>query len=397
MIYLDNAATTPLDPRVFEEMIPFFTSLYGNPGSIHSMGVSVKHAVDTARERVASLICARPEEIVFTSGGTESNNLAIIGLAEYMDFCVPGCDKYIAVSNIEHESVRCAAAKIATLSGLNLAYRGISLVPIKVSKDGIIKTESIEEIIDVGTGLVSVMCVNNETGSINDIAAIGNMCKSRGVFFHTDCVQAAPFMDLDVRKIECDLMSLSSHKLHGPKGVGALYVQSSVPIYSQICGSPTQEFGVRGGTLNVPGIVGFGKACELAEQELQQRRAYTLFHKRRFFEVLRSKLGQYGMEHIMHVNGNPPGAPGGILNLRFDGVDGETLLLYLNAREIYVSSGSACHAQEQKPSEVLKAMGLTDEQAHQSIRFSFSCDKLMPEEADKAAEIVAESIKDLVK
>ena len=388
MIYLDNAATTPLDPRVFEEMRPYFSELYGNPGSTHSMGVAAQRAVDTARERVASLICARPEEIVFTSGGTESNNLAIAGMSEFL---YRNDKKHIAVSAVEHASVRGAAGRIKSLAP------DMIVKIIMPEKDGAVSAESVGDIITNGACFVSVMCVNNETGVVNDIAAIGDLCRSNGVYFHTDCVQAAPFMDLDVRKIECDLMSLSSHKLHGPKGVGALYVQSTVPLYTQICGSPKQEFGLRGGTLNVPGIVGFGKACELAKEELQQRRAYTLFYKRRFFEMLRSKLEQYGMEQIMHVNGNPPGAPGGILNLRFDGVDGETLLLYLNAKEVYVSSGSACHAHEQKPSEVLKAMGLTDEQAHQSIRFSFSCNELMSEEADEAAAIVAESIKDLVK
>ena len=386
MIYLDNAATTPLDPRVFEEMQPYFLENYGNPGSVHSMGASAKRAVDTAREQVAELICARPEEIVFTSGGTESNNLAVAGMSEFL--YING-KKHIAVSAVEHASVRAAAVRVKTLAP------DMVVKAIMPEKDGTVSTQGVGDVITNGAGFVSVMCVNNETGAINDVEAIGELCQSNGVYFHTDCVQAAPFMELDVRKIGCDLMSLSSHKLHGPKGVGALYVQSAVPLYTQICGSPQQEFGLRGGTLNVPGIVGFGKACELLKQDLKRRSEYTLRLKQDFYVILKIVLADNGIEGIMHVNGNLPDAPGGILNLRFDGIDGETLLLYLNANGIFASAGSACNAQEQEPSGVLKAMGLTDEEAFQSVRFSFADQDLTVGLTGEAALVTGRAIIEL--
>ena len=395
MIYLDNAATTPVDPRVYEEMRPFFTELYGNPNSMHVIGGFAKSAVQKARERVANLICASPEEIIFTSGGTEANNLAIAGMAEYIDISVPDAYKNIAISDTEHSSIKCSARRIETLSNLDLSFRGFSTSTIGAANDGTIPVANVREAIYNGACFISVMFVNNETGAINDICSIGELCSNNDVFFHTDCVQAAPFMEIDVNRFKCDALSLSSHKLHGPKGVGALYLNKEAVIFQQICGG-NQEYGIRGGTLNVPGIVGFGKACEIAKIEMELCNKRLINQKQKFMEVLASRLESYGIRNIFHINGNSVENRGGILNITFDGIDGETLMLYLSANNVCISTGSACNSGKQKPSETLLAMGLTEEQAHQSVRFSFSSMADNTKDVEDAACIVSEAIKFLL-
>lgn len=385
MIYLDNAATTAVDPLVFEAMRPYFTTAYGNPGSVHSAGRLAKQAVDIAREQVAKLINARHEEIVFTSGGTESNNLAVKGMSEYL---LKTGKKHIVSSASEHASVR------AAIDAVCAQPNGFSAMFVPSDEHGVTPVSKVRSAISDRTGLVSVMAVNNETGAVNDVSGVGALCESNGVFFHTDCVQAAPFMELDVRRIGCDMLSISSHKLHGPKGVGALYVGPSVPLFPLISGSTSQESGLRGGTLNVPGIVGFGMACELARRNLDRNASAVMRLKNGFFEGLRTELKAHGIADRVHVNGSRPLSPGGILNLRFDGIDSETLVLCLSARGVCVSAGSACHAQEQTPSLALTSMGLSGEEAFSSVRFSFSHNNEF-DEIEQAAKVTAGAVHEL--
>jgi len=373
-IYMDNHATTPVDPRVLEAMMPFFGAKFGNAASRnHSFGWEAEQAVETAREQIAKLIGATAKEIIFTSGATESNNLAIKGIAEmYRER-----GNHIITQATEHKAV------LDTCKRLEKAGCKVTYLPVKA--DGLIDLEQLKAAFTDKTILVTIMMASNEIGVIQPVEEIGKMCHERGVIFHTDAVQAVGKVPVDVQKMNIDVLSLSGHKIYGPKGVGALYVRRRNPrvqISEQINGGG-HERGMRSGTLNVPGIVGLGKACELCgeEMEAETKRLTELrdYMKNKF----ESKLD------YVHVNGNMEHHLPGNLNMSFVYVEGESLLMGIN--DIAVSSGSACTSATLEPSYVLKALGLGDDVAHSSIRFGlgrFNTKAEVDYVSDKLIEVV---------
>lgn len=352
-IYLDNSATTPADPRVVEAMIPYFTNVFGNAASrSHSFGWAAEEAVDYAREQVATLIGANEKEIIFTSGATEAINLAIKGVADM--YARKG--NHIITANTEHKAVL-DTCKYLQKHGIDVTY-------LKVGEDGLINLEELQNAMTDKTILVSIMMVNNEIGVIQPIAEIAKIAHSKGALFMTDATQAAGKLPIDVVKMGIDLLSFTAHKMYGPKGVGALYVRRKNPrvkVTAQIDGGG-HERGMRSGTLNVPGIVGFGKACELARTDMAQD-AERIAYLRNKLETELSKLEE------SYVNGNTQHRSPYISNISFKYVEGEGLMMGFN-KDIAVSSGSACTSASLEPSYVLKALGLDDELAHSSIRFS---------------------------
>ena len=351
-IYMDNHATTPLDPRVLEAMMPYFTTVFGNAASRnHSFGWEAEKAVETAREQIARLIGATSKEIIFTSGATESNNLAIKGIAEmYRER-----GNHIVTQVTEHKAV------LDTCKRLEKHGYRVTYLPVKA--DGLIDLEDLKRAMDDKTILVTIMAANNEIGVLQPIAEIGKLCHEKNVLFHTDAVQAVGKVPIDVIADNIDVLSLSGHKIYGPKGVGALYVRRRNPrvqIAAQIDGGG-HERGMRSGTLNVPGIVGLGKACEIAQQEMKAEAAHLTALRDRLKNKLESELD------YVHVNGSMEHHLPGNLNMSFVYVEGESLLMGIN--DIAVSSGSACTSATLEPSYVLKALGLGDDVAHSSIRF----------------------------
>lgn len=380
MIYLDNASTTSIDPRVLDAMLPYLREDYGNPGTPYGLGHRAKDAVENARAQVAGMIGANPGQIIFTSGGTEANNLVFAGTEHYLK---SDHRTHIITTKTEHESVLRSVEDLCFDRGFTA-----SLLEPQLEN---IKADMVRMILHPDTGLVSVMHTNNETGCEYNAKNIGELCVEKNILFHTDCVQAAGTKKLDVDELKCDFMSLSSHKIHGPKGVGALFAKDKAVLNPLIHGGSKQEFGLRGGTENVAGIVGFGKACEIVADEFDEIRwqideLYGKFHWR-----LAEKLADKGLSAVFHVNGGffIPGNK--VINLRFDGVDGETLVLYLAQKGVCVSAGSACSDLEQKPSHVLTAMGLSDEEARSSIRVSFSRMNTV-EEVEAAACIIVDAV-----
>ena len=359
LIYLDNAATTKIDPRVLDEMMPYLKDEYGNPGGVYSLGRRAQCAVETARNHVASLIGAEPDQIIFTSGGSEANNLAVKSFLGVID------DEEIITDEAEHDSL------LNAVDDVDIWHKA-KYVPVGLN--GSIEFSAFCDRITENTKYASIMCMNNETGAVNPIEDIGRVCAENGILFHTDCVQAAGSVELDVKKFNCDFMSISSHKIHGPKGVGALFVRNKLLCNPLINGGSAQEFGLRGGTENVAGIVGFGKACEILRNNFAEYSAYTSSLKQMFYKTLVSELSlqRHGFADIIHVNGPDVNSVGKTINLRFDGVDGQTLLLMLDAEGICVSAGSACTSRENNPSHVLVAMGIPDDDARNSVRISFS-------------------------
>ncbi len=350
-VYLDYAATTPVDPLVAEEMARHLTidGVFGNPASrTHGYGWQAEAAVENARRQVAELIHADPREIVWTSGATESDNLAIKGVVE-------ASGSHIVTSTIEHKAV------VDTCKWLE--QRGVEVTWLAPQADGRISLESVAAALKENTRLVSLMMVNNELGCITDIQSIGALLRQRGVLFHVDAAQAAGKMPLDVASLNVDLLSLSAHKVYGPKGIGALYVRRSpdVQVQAQMHGGG-HERGMRSGTLATHQIVGMGKAFELAGKSLEAEMTRL--------EQLRTKFldGLGGLEGV-HFNGNPECRVPGIVNLSFEGVEAESLMLGL--RNLAVSSGSACASATVEPSFVLRGIGLSDELAHRALRFSF--------------------------
>lgn len=360
-IYLDNAATTRVAPEVLEAMLPYFSESYGNAGSIHHAGRKAASAVDLARKQVASFMGTTPEHIIFTSGGSESNNMVFKGLR---DSLLESGKTHIIVSAIEHDSVLRAAESL-TKDGFDITY-------VQPDATGVISPKLIEEALRANTGLVSVMYANNEMGAVNDISEIGGICKKHSVFFHTDCVQAAGQYPIEVDNMGIDFASVSGHKIHAPKGVGALYVRDT-KLAPLICGGAEQEYGLRGGTENVPGIVGLGVACDIISGSMKEDVTQMSTLKQRFYMTLCEELRERGEDAgIVHINGMSVIHPGKLLNMTVDGVDGETLLLMLDANGVCVSAGSACRNHEAEPSHVLMAMGLDKEAARNSVRISFS-------------------------
>lgn len=379
MIYLDSAATTKIAPEVLSAMMPYLTDEYGNAGTLYSLGRSAAEAAQKAREQVATLFGCTPDHVVFTSGGSESNNTVFKGLRHKL---TEQGKKHLIVSAIEHDSVLWAAEAL-TKDGFYITY-------IKPSSDGRISPKAVEAAIQEDTGLVSVMFTNNETGVTNDINEIGRICRQSEVLFHTDCVQAAGQYPLSVYKNDVDFASISSHKIHGPKGVGALYIREP-SIMPLVCGGSEQEFGLRGGTENVAGIVGLGAAAEIAVTNMQKDIIMVSMAKQKFYMELLHELNEFGIGDTLHVNGGSAIDPGKAINLRFDGVDAQTLLLMLDSKGVCISAGSACRSHESKPSHVLTAMGLTAEEARSSVRVSFSKYNTV-DEAEKAARDMASCV-----
>jgi cysteine desulfurase len=373
-IYLDNHATTPLDPRVLEAMLPFLASKFGNAASnSHSFGWEALAAVETARRQIAAAIGASPQEIVFTSGATESDNLAVIGVAE--TFRERG--NHIITAVTEHKAILDSCK--------HLEKRGCRITCLRVKPDGLIDLDELKDSFTDRTILVTTMAANNETGVLQPVEEIGKLCRERGVLFHSDAVQALGKVPLDVRKANLDLASLTAHKLYGPKGCGALYVRNdpAVRLEPMIHGGG-HEHGLRSGTLNVPGIVGFGKACELARQEMPEESCRLAGLRNRLRDRLLAALNQ------VVINGSMEHRLPGNLNVSFLNVEGETLLTGLH--EVALSSGSACSSGQTHASHVLKGLGLSDEAAGSAIRFGIG-------RFNTEAEIdyVAERVIDLVK
>ena len=351
-IYMDNHATTPMDPRVLEAMLPYFGKIFGNAASRnHQFGWEAEQAVDLAREQVAKLIGCTPKEIIFTSGATESNNLAIKGIAEM--YREKG--NHIITQVTEHKAVLDTCKK--------LEKQGYDVTYLPVETDGLVSVEKLKAAITDKTILVTIMYANNEIGVVQPIAEIGKLCHEKGILFHTDAVQAVGKIPVNVQSDNIDVLSMTAHKIYGPKGVGMLYVRRRNPrvqISEQINGGG-HERGMRSGTLNVPGIVGLGKACEICmnEMEAEGKRETELR------DYLKNKL-EAALDYTQ-VNGNMEHHLPGNLNMSFVYVEGESLLMGIN--DIAVSSGSACTSATLEPSYVLKALGLGDEVAHSSIRF----------------------------
>jgi cysteine desulfurase len=377
-IFMDYHSTTPVDPRVLEEMLPYFTEKFGNAASRnHSFGWVAEEAVEYARERIGKLIGAHSEkEIVFTSGATESNNLALKGVAEFY------ADKgnHIVTTVIEHKAVLDTCKR--------LERQGFSVTYLPVDKNGVVDPERVRAAISDKTILVSVMLANNEIGTVQNLEAIGKITREKGVLLHTDAVQGVGKIDFDVQKLNVDLASLTAHKMYGPKGVGALYVRRSKPrvrLVAQMDGGG-HERGMRSGTLNVPGIVGFGKAAEIMMQEGRAESARIL--------ALRERLRTKIMDRVpeVYVNGSLEHRLPGNLNLSFAFVEGEAMMMAI--KDVAVSSGSACTSASLEPSYVLRALGVGDELAHSSIRFGLGR-WTTEEEVDFVADLVVQKVEHL--
>lgn len=358
-IYMDHAATTPCDPRVVEAMLPYFTEKFGNPGSRnHRFGWEAEDGVERGREQAAALIGANPKEIVFTSGATEANNLALKGGAAMYEKKPAGSTGrgHIITSKIEHKAVLDPCKR--------LLKEGFDVTFLDPRSDGIITADMVRAALRPDTILVSIMWANNEIGTINEVPEIGKLCREKGVIFHTDATQWVGKMPVDVERDNIDLMTWSSHKIYGPKGVGALYVRRRNPrvrLVAQLEGGG-QERGFRSGTLNVSGIVGFGKACEICKAEMDRDRERLLKLRQRIERELTSTL-----EHSQ-VNGHPEKRLPHLTNISFGFVEGEGLMMAV--KDIACSSGSACTSASLEPSYVLKGLGVGDELAHSSLRLS---------------------------
>jgi cysteine desulfurase len=351
---MDYQATTPLDPRVLEEMTPYFTDKFGNAASRnHSYGWEAEKAVDVARERLAKVIGADPREIIFTSGATESDNMALKGVAEMYK----SKGKHIVTSMIEHKAIIDSAKRLETW--------GFDVTFIEPPEDGIPTAEMVEAAIRDDTILVSIMAANNEIGVLNPIGEIGQLCRSKGILFHTDGTQGYGKIPIDVNEDCIDLMSMSAHKIYGPKGVGALYVRRRKPRVrlAALIDGGGHERGMRSGTLNVSGIAGFGKAAELCQQEMVEENIRLSNMRDKFKATMMESLEE------VYVNGHETKRLAGNINLSFPYVEGESLIMGI--KDVAVSSGSACTSASLEPSYVLKAMGRGDELAHSSIRFGF--------------------------
>ena len=366
--YLDYAATTPVRPEVLEAMLPYFTESYGNPSSIHSFGQEAKGAMQEARERVAALIGARSEEIVFTGGGTEADNLALKGVA----FANEAKGKHIITSAIEHHAV---------LESLHfLEKRGFRMTCLPVDGYGLVDPQEVKEAIADDTVLVSIMHANNEVGTIQPIAEIGAIARERGVYLHVDAVQTVGHIPLGVNELNVDLLSMSAHKLYGPKGVGALYVRKGTRLVSLIHGGE-QERRRRASTENIPGIVGFGKAAEIAKGEIEKEAERLT--------VLRDHLIEGLLERIedIRLNGHPTRRLPNNVNVSIRYIEGESMLLNLDMEGIGASTGSACSSGTLEPSHVLLALGLSHEEAHGSLRFSLGRETT-EEDIDQVLEVL---------
>jgi cysteine desulfurase len=367
-IYLDYAATTPTHPEVVKAMLPYFSEAFGNPSTIHSCGQQARGAIEEARSKIAQLIGAKDEEIVFTSSGTESDNFALKGAAFAKDLK----GDHIITSSIEHHAV------IETCKFLE--RRGFRVTYLPVDEYGLVDPEDVKKAITNKTILISIMHANNEIGTIEPIAEIGKIAKEAGVYFHTDAVQSVGHIPINVDELGVDLLSMSAHKLYGPQGVGALYIRKGTKLVSLMHGGE-QERGRRAGTYNVPGIIGFGRAAEIAQQEMEEEIERLT--------QLRDKLISGLMERInhIHLNGHPHQRLPNNINISIDFVEGESMCLGLDLEGICCSTGSACASSTIEPSHVLLATGLSPERAHGSLRFTLG-KWTTEEEIDRLLEVL---------
>lgn len=371
---MDHSATTPVAPEVLEAMQPYFREKFGNASSLHSFGLEAKEALEESRDKVAALLGAQPEEIIFTSGGTESDNLALKGIAYRSK--EKGKGNHIITSSIEHPAILETCRKLET-QGFEVSY-------LPVTKDGLIDPGTLESAIRKETVLISVMHANNEIGTIQPMKEIGEIAVDKDVFFHTDAVQTAGKIPIDVNDLGLDLLSLSAHKLYGPKGVGALYVRKGTRLDSIVQGGG-HERGLRSGTENVAGIVGLARAADLAGQEmLSESKRLT---------GLRDRLAKMVFDSVKEawINGSMTKRLPGNLNFGFRYVEGESLLLFLDSKGIAVSTGSACSSKKLEPSHVLLSLGLKAEECHGSLRITMGRANT-EEEVDYVAGSITEAV-----
>ncbi len=369
-IYLDHNATTPVDPSVREEMLPLLGAVYGNPSSIHGPGQRARRVLDLARERAAALISARPEEIVFTSGGTESVHMAIRGAFPL------GCTRgsRLIVSAVEHQAVLGAATR--------LEKRGADVVRLDVDRHGAVDPEQARAALTPGARLLSVMMANNDVGTVQPLAELGRLARRQGVPLHSDAVQALGKLPIDVDGLGVDLLSLSAHKIYGPKGVGALYIRKGSRIEPLLAGGH-QESLRRAGTENLPGIAGFGKACQLAGERLHTDAAHLERLRAQLLAGLRAGIPG------LRVNGHPQRHLPGTLNVSVPGTEGELLLMALDLQGVAASAGSACTADSHEPSHVLVAMGLSAEARAGALRLSLGRGN-DSEQVDRAVRLICQ-------
>ncbi len=356
MIYLDYASATPVRKDVLEAMLPFFSTKFANPSSIHSFGQKAHEAMESARTSIATHLNANPSEIIFTGSGTESINLAILGYV----LSHKAEKKHIIISSIEHDAV----SKTCFFLEKN---HNVDLTILPVTKNGFIDPVQVKKALRPHTILVSIIYANNEIGTIQNLSKIGQILKKRKIIFHTDACQAGSLLSLDVKKLGVDMLSLNASKMYGPKGVGALYVRSSIYLQPLIYGGE-QENGFRSGTENVSAIVGFAKALDLAHKEKTKEWKRFFLLQKYFLKLLKNNLSS------ISLNGSLENRLPNNVNISIEGVDSETLINYLSTENIFVSSGSACHAQTQEPSHVLLALGLSEAYVRSSIRFTFGKD-----------------------
>lgn len=374
-VYLDNSATTRLDDEVLKEMIPYFSDVYGNASSLHAFGREALAAVDKSRETIASLLGAYPNEIYFTSGGTESDNWALKGAAQaYGKY-----GKHIITTAIEHPAMMETCHKLEK-DGFDVTYIG-------VNSDGLVDPEEIKKAVRDDTILVSVMFANNEMGAIQPIGEIGSFCRKEGILFHTDAVQAAGTIKINVKELNIDMLSLSAHKFHGPKGMGLLYLRNGVKIEKLIAGGH-QERGNRAGTTNTPGIVGMAKALEIAVRDMEKNNEHMRKLRDYFIDRVEKEIP------YCHLNGGREYRLVNNANFSFDYIEGESILMVLDLNGIAVSSGSACSSGSLEPSHVILATGASMEQAHSSIRFSLG-KETTKEEIDYTIETLKAAVEKL--
>ncbi|NWJ21428.1 cysteine desulfurase [Marine Group I thaumarchaeote] len=382
MIYLDNAASTAVHPEVVKEMLPYFDVQYGNPSSIHQFGRKAKNAIQKARKQVAALIGAEQDEILFTSGGTESNNTILYGFPTLRDVSHVSFsfDKnHIITSSIEHEAILEPCKK--------LEEKGVKITYLPVDEHGIIDSNDVTNSIAENTVLVSIMFANNEVGTIQPIKEISEICKKYQIPLHTDAVQAVGKVPINVKELGVDALSISSHKINGPKGIGALFIKKGLKIVPYITGGG-QENGLRSGTENVASIVGFGKACEIAKERLNENISH--------FQTLHSSMLSRIVKEIPHVklNGHPEKRIFNNIHFTFLGVNGEDLIIKLDEHGIAASTGSACSVHTQKASHVLKAMDFNHEQITGSLRMSFGYMNTL-DEVEQTVEVLKKVVSEL--
>jgi cysteine desulfurase len=387
-IYLDHNATTPVEPAVLDAMLPYFSAEFGNAASIHTTGQRARAAVETAREQVATLLGARPQEIIFTSGGTESDNHAIFGIVRN----APGATKHVITAQIEHEAVlnACQALEVAAVSGARdegSAHGKIEVTYLPVDSNGLVDPEAVRDAIRPQTALITVMHANNELGTVQPLEEIGRIAAQNDIFFHTDAVQSAGKIPLDVNAFGVDLLAISGHKFYAPKGIGALYIRGGTRLRQLLYGGHHQR-GFRPGTENVPGIVGLGRAAELARLSLAEDAERV--------SALRDELERQLLGRIPHAHANASGAPRtpNTSNITFPGIEGEALIIALDLKGLACSTGAACSSGAVEPSHVLTAIGLSAEDARASIRFSLGRHTTQQEIA-AALEIVPAAVAQL--